>query len=152
MNLTVIKPHRIEFPVDFPYKSFDDLPLYDHRYMPRWLTASRVFYRKDGGHVLARSLTRDITPEGASVYTDGTLHARDRLELKVYLSPHHNFQTKGTVLWQNQVHNREIAGVRFDPLPQEIQDLIVEHGFITRAIIEETCRLNEESARETLVS
>ena len=48
MTTTLVRSKQAGGQQDFAYKSFDDLPLYDERYLPRWavsdeaITASRV--------------------------------------------------------------------------------------------------------------
>jgi hypothetical protein len=129
MNLTIIKSQETELLKDFPYKSFSDLPIYEQRYLPRWQTSSKAFYRKENSNVLFKTQLKDLTFAGACLHTDGNVHVNDHLGMKIYLSAQISVQVNGTVLWKRTGDDHSLAGILFDPLTEDTQQLILEYGF-----------------------
>ena len=126
MGIILMKKHRA-----VPYTSFNELPLYEQRYLPRWEVQNQAYYHRPGTHQIFKTETRDISLSGACLYVSPHIHPNERIELKIYLSPEKNFEATGTVIWKCTVNDDCCyAGVFFDRLPEEIQSLILEFSFI----------------------
>ena len=128
MNVITVKHQNSELRQDFLYKSFSDLSVFDQRYLPRWYVANKAFYRGKNENVLFRTQTRDLTFEGVSLYVGENVHVNDRLDMKINLSLKDSFQVKGVVLWKKFNPVQSFAGILFDPLSQNVQELILNYG------------------------
>ncbi|OGX06277.1 MAG: hypothetical protein A2Z88_00510 [Omnitrophica WOR_2 bacterium GWA2_47_8] len=127
---TAISSKRAVHSHDLPYKSFDDLPLYDHRYLPRWEVDSRAYYRVKDTAVIIRTKMHDLSLTGVCMHVSTNVHANQKILLKMYLSDQVNLEAEGTVIWKRTLFNHDsYAGVMFDGLSQEKQALILEHAF-----------------------
>jgi hypothetical protein len=144
MNMTVIHSHQTEPRAGFPYDSFEDIPIYDQRYLPRWETSNKVYYRKKDENLFVATNTKDLTVAGVSMYTDGNLRVNDRLKMKIHLSTDTSFQVDGIVLWRKIRPDCNYAGVIFGSLDAGIQDLISEYAFIPKVYCTGTEKLAEE--------
>jgi len=128
------KPSRI--PSDeFKYRSFDELPLYDHRYLPRWKTTNKAFYRDEEAFRIVRTQTVDLSCSGVALYADESIHVNRRVFMKIYLDEFHSLEVKGTVMWRSQKDGKVLAGVLFDKLGKEAEDLILSFAFEDKEVL-----------------
>lgn len=128
--ITIKRPSARPF-LPFPYTTFADLPLYDFRYMPRWEgVTKRVFYRITGVPLVIRTQMTDLSLNGIGLYVSQGTKIDQRLEMRIHLSHNVSFEAEGRVLWKRPADDHlYIAGVQFEKLPQQTQNLIVEHSF-----------------------
>lgn len=112
------------------YPALENFPLLDQRYLPRWDTDRRAYYHVKGSPVIYRTRLKNLTASGVCLYVGKDVAVRQKLEMKIHLSPDKSFQAYGTVVW-TYVSPRHLswAGVAFDNLPQQTQDLILEYAF-----------------------
>jgi len=114
---------------DFPYRSFDDLPIYDQRYMPRWETSDRAYYRIGENQSIVTTELKNLNLTGACLYVNSDVLLGQSLQLRVLLSGVHSLVVKATVMWKRGHGAETIAGVYFDRLDEPTQDLVLEHAF-----------------------
>ncbi len=100
----------------------------DQRYLPRWDTSNKAYYRKDNSNVLLKSQLIDLSLTGCSLYTDKKIKVNDRLDMEIFLSSRDSFQVMGTVMWKEE-DGGTFAGVVFDPISTYTQELILRYGF-----------------------
>ena len=127
-----VKEPKRAVSADFPYKSFDDLPVYDQRYMPRWITPNKVYYRNKNGQLIVATQLKDMHLGGACLHVNGHVHVNQLLHLKIFLDRFHSFEAAGTVMWKLGNGDKSIAGVAFEPLDEPAQDIILEYAFENR--------------------
>ena len=115
----------------FPHLSFDEFPVYDHRYLPRWEANNKAYYHLKGAHVIYRTQIKDLNALGACLYVTNEVCVNQTLELKIYLSQRENFEVRGTVIWTTHTFPNDLswAGIMFEALSPEIQNLILEDAF-----------------------
>ena len=129
MVISVLNHKQTVKQQDSIYTSFDDLPLYEQRYLPRWEVSNQAYYHSDPHHIF-KTFTKNVSLTGACLYVTPHIHLNTKLELKIYLTPEKNFETKGTVLWKCTLNDDCCyAGIYFNPLPDQIRELILEHAF-----------------------
>ena len=131
MELTL--PHHKETskPAIAVSASKNKRPVQEQRYIPRWETSHRAYYRLPSKtrHIF-RTQMRDLSLTGASLYISKDVPVNREVELHVYLSPHHQFNAKGTILWKATQRNHHCyAGVAFEHLPAKTQKMILQHAF-----------------------
>ena len=106
-----------------------DAPQYEKRYFPRWPTTHRAYYRIKNVQAVFRTKIKDLTPEGVCLFVSSDVSESQKLELKIYVSGQESFEGEGTVIWKKILPNqRYYAGIRFDRISQETQNLILEHA------------------------
>lgn len=114
----------------FPYTSFDDLPIYEQRYLPRWVTQNRAYYRRENVPAIFRTQIEDLNLTGACLHIQSDVQTNQQLKLKIYLTDKMSFTASGTIMWKRTTSGSHCyAGILFDPLPNAIQDLILKHAF-----------------------
>ena len=128
MNLTAEKT-LTQQSVTFPYTSFDDLPLFDQRYLPRWQTEKRAYYRNNETNLIIKTQVKDLSFTGACLYTYPDVNTNQNIELIIYLAPKISFLTRGTVVWKRSLKDVCHVGVMFDPLSSKNQELILKYAF-----------------------
>ena len=128
MNTTA-ELKTMQQPQAFPYATLDDLPLYDQRYLPRWLAEKTAYYRSDDTNIITKTSVKDLSFIGACLYATQDVHLSQELEVIIYLAPKVSFLTKARVMWKRSSNDHCYAGVVFDPLPQKTQDLILRYAF-----------------------
>jgi hypothetical protein len=101
----------------------------DQRYLPRWDTSNKVYYRHGISNVLLKSQLIDLSCTGCSLYTDKNIQVNDRLEMEIFFSSRDSFQVTGTVIWKDVIDGSTFAGVVFQPLPAYTQELILKNSF-----------------------
>ena len=117
---------------DFYYQSFNDLPLYDQRYIPRWKTNKRAYFRIKNERVIYSTQIKDLSLSGVCLYAAPEAQVGQPVELKIYLSEGVGFIVEGTIIWERKSgDDRVCAGVAFKMLTQPIQDLILQYAFDT---------------------
>ena len=130
MAIHVMQHNQAVNQQDFMYISFDDLPLYEQRYLPRWELSNQAYYHFCNSDQIFKTLTKNINLAGACLYVAPHIPLNTKLELKIYLSPEKNFEAKGTVIWKSTLADDCCyAGIYFDPLPEQTRELILEHAF-----------------------
>ncbi len=130
MNRVISEKTIIPGP-DFSLHPFlEGFPLYDQRYLPRWETDNKAYYRLKGTHVIYRTQVRNLNAVGVCLYVTNDLCVNQTLEMKIYLSPRENFEAQGMVIW-TQTSDRDLscAGIILKELSQEKRNLILEHAF-----------------------
>lgn len=129
-TVTVNKGRAEQIEKVFPYTSFDELPIYDQRYMPRWQTNRRAYYRSVNSNTLYRTQLKDLHLDGACICAFHEIQVNQKLDLKILLSSFESVEASGTVIWKRTTaDNQCYAGVAFDPLTPQAQDRIVQYAF-----------------------
>lgn len=115
----------------FPYTTFDDLPIYEQRYLPRWDINQKAYYRTTQIPSLYRTSVKDLSLSGACIYASPHLQTSEKVVLKIFLSPQESFEVQGTVLWKRTLPFQYYcsAGVVFDHLPEDTQGIILAKAF-----------------------
>ena len=113
----------------FIYTSFNDLPLYEQRYMPRWEVATQSYYKIEGSDEIIKTQTKNLSFTGVSLYAVADIPLNKKLDLKIHLSPEKNFEAKGRVIWKCSLQDVCYIGVVFENLPEKTQELILEYAF-----------------------
>lgn len=112
------------------YKSFQDIPVHEQRYFPRWEVSNRAYYCLGNKDHIVKTETKDISPTGASLHISPDVGLNERVDVKIYLSDDKSFQATGKVIWKCLVNDQDcFAGVVFDPLPEETQNTIAAYAF-----------------------
>ena len=133
MSAPVLKENNEVSPEHFPYRSFKDLPIYDRRTMPRWGMACKAFYRNGKESTLFRTETRDVTVSGACLYISPDTKLNAHVHMKICLPSGKSFEPSGRVLWKNKdSHGVWYAGILFDALPLETQEILLHYSFRAR--------------------
>lgn len=129
MSTIIIDGKTIEHHAPFPSNVYN-VPTYDQRYMPRWRTNKRAFYRLSGVPVIAKTEVIDLNVDGVCLYVTDDVHPSQQLDIKVYLTDKVSFETTGIVIWKRSRPNGHFfAGLLFDKLPDETQEMILEYAF-----------------------
>ena len=132
MNTGILEKERSRSIEDFYYQSFNDLPLYDQRYIPRWKTTKRAYFRIKNERVIYSTQIKDLSLSGVCLYASPEAQVGQPVELKIYLSEETGFIVEGTIIWERKSgDNRVCAGVAFKMLTQPVQDLILQYAFDT---------------------
>jgi len=118
------EPKRINR-LGFKHQS-DDL-IYDKRYLPRWETSNKAFYRDDERHQIVVTQLRNLNLAGACLYVKDDVNVDQRLILKICLDEGHSFVAEGTVVWRLRDGSKTYAGCSFNHLDQSIQELILTY-------------------------
>lgn len=106
----------------------EQFPLYNLRNVPRWEVHNRAYYRIKDVPVVVRTEIKDLSPNGVCLYVSSDVRIGQKLKLKICLSEKENCEADGAVIWKRHVSgHRYHAGVRFDQLPQEKQDRVLEY-------------------------
>ena len=114
-----------------PSISLIDLPMYEHRYLPRWAITARAYYCSKHKAVAGKARIKDLNSSGVSLYLSPVVNRHQELKLKIYLSKKVSFEAHGTVIWKRTLSDQHCCvGVMFDDLPEEVQDLILEYAFM----------------------
>ena len=101
--------------------------IYDKRYLPRWETSNKAFYRNDAGHEIVVTRLRNLTLTGVSLYVKDDVEVNQRLILKISLDKDHSFVAEGTVVWRLRDGSTTYVGCIFNRLEQAKQELILEY-------------------------
>lgn len=103
--------------------------LIEKRYIPRWSANQRVLYQKENETVFQECRSRDIHSEGACICPSEDLSPHQNLNLKIYLSEDVVVRAQGKVLWVKNHASPKVAGLQFNNVSQNTQDMILEYAF-----------------------
>ena len=108
----------------------------DKRYLPRWQSLSPVKYVLNDNAKYFAGRTQNLNSSGACIETAFSLEKSTRplipqqkLELIIYLSDMHIVRMTGRVVWASDEDGKIKAGIRFDEVDEETQQMIFEHAF-----------------------
>jgi hypothetical protein len=100
----------------------------DLRYFPRWEVNNRVLYQFENEYDLHQGRTRDLSCVGARLRAEAPFETR-KISLTIFLSPRISVTVQGRVLWVSGDHGNSEAGITFENVSQEAQDMILQHAF-----------------------
>lgn len=100
----------------------------DLRYFPRWEVSNRVLYQFENECDLHQGRTMDLSCVGARVRADSSFKAQ-KIRMTIFLSPRVSVAVQGRVLWSRKDNETAEAGITFENVSQETQDLILKHAF-----------------------
>ncbi|MBP9853788.1 MAG: PilZ domain-containing protein [Candidatus Omnitrophica bacterium] len=135
MNATAIQGIKLEPLPRYSDDIFDNVYIYDRRYLPRWEIRGRVFYQDPVHHLIVRTQMKNLTPSGACLYADKSIEVNQRMELKIHLSPNKDFRAVGTVMWKRFYNRQTLIGILFDELEDSTKKLILEHSFMLSSLV-----------------
>ncbi len=101
----------------------------DQRYIPRWQIDNRIFYRLDNDSELQEGRSRDLSCAGICLQTEQELLPEQKMKLKVYLSRNKSVDLQGHILWSRKIPQGFLAGIAFDDIKPENQDVILDYAF-----------------------
>ncbi|GEM_PF-3918843 len=104
---------------------------YDKRYFPRWEANKRVEYHEEQGAAF-RAYTKDLSPDGASIFVLGDPPARHHVKLRIHLDDKEHFEARGRLVWSKPGTTHKLFGIAFGDLGQRTQELIMRHAFEPR--------------------
>ncbi len=130
MKITTMENKKINPQSDFPYKTFEDLPLYEQRYLPRWQANRKGYCRTHNKDTFFKTQVSDLTLSGACIYISADIEPKQKLKLSVHLSEKHTFEARGIVIWKN-ILNKEVlqVGIRFNRLSLKAENLLLRYAF-----------------------
>lgn len=128
MIMTFIKVKESErFERAAPRQISDDL-IHDNRYLPRWETSNKAFYKNHRSQEVVRTKLRNLNLNGASLYVKNDVKTKQSLMMKIFLDEDQSFMAKGTVIWRISGKEVTYVGVAFEPLEESIQKLILDYA------------------------
>ena len=102
----------------------------DKRYLPRWDVSNRVLFQIEDNESKHEACTKDINLTGACILSKSNIDPNEKIELTIFLSDKAFVKIKGSVLWAKPQDDETVkAGVHFDLISEESQDLIYQHAF-----------------------
>jgi len=104
----------------------------DQRYIPRWEVSNRVLYHVQDEKSQGEARTRDLSCAGLCIRTDGDLLSDKKIELTIYLSQKRTIRVQGRILWTRKTSEGSLAGIIFDNIQPEDQDLILDYAFAVK--------------------
>ena len=111
----------------------EDSPLSENemRYMPRWKVKNRVKYvLKDGSFSgIEECETMDLSCSGACLRLPRSLIPGQDVKLEIFLEDGNAVEVEGRVIWNRIKEGERHAGVMFEAMSSEIQDMILNHAF-----------------------
>ena len=100
----------------------------DKRYLPRWVVENKVLYRPENKSAYQETASRDINCTGASFYCKEDVLPRQKIKMVMYLSQTIAVEVTGTVLWKKDGDKQNLLGVRFEEIPPNVQDIILQYA------------------------
>ena len=101
----------------------------EKRYIPRWNVQNKILYRKEENNIYREALSKDINSSGACFLCPEAIQPPSKLTLLLYLSEHVAVEVSGTVLWNKDGSGYNLIGIRFESIPRQIQEIILQHAF-----------------------
>src|SRR5688572_1298928 len=96
-------------------------PIYDKRYLPRWKTSNKAFYRIDSRREIVVTQLRDLNLSGVCLHVKDDVQVDERLILKICLDKEHTFVAEAAVVWRRRDGCACYAGCSFTHLEQTKQ-------------------------------
>ena len=120
-----ITRQRARAPIDYGGK----IPIHDLRYLSRSENSNKAFYRSEDGHLIVATRLKNLNINGACLFVNDDVQVGQKLMLKIFLDEDHNFEVAGTVIWRIRDGTKKCAGLAFDQLDDEAQEMIVDCAF-----------------------
>ena len=101
----------------------------ERRYFPRWKVDKEVIYRLS--HLPAEKTARtiDLSCRGACILSSEPLLPTQRIALSIILNKAKIAHVNGRVAWIRHFPQQNEAGISFDEIDEETQNMILEHAF-----------------------
>jgi len=101
----------------------------DQRYIPRWEVHNRIFYQLIGEPEPREAHSRDLSCAGICLKTEQEIIPDQKVKLKIYLSENKSIDVQGHILWTRKISQGYLAGIVFDNIKPENQDVILDYAF-----------------------
>jgi len=101
----------------------------EQRYIPRWEVHNRIFYQLMDDSERREASSRDLSCAGICLQTDQEVAVNQKVKLKVYLSENKSIDLQGHILWTQQTPRGYLAGIAFEDIKPENQDVILDYAF-----------------------